>query len=135
MRRMPKLIDVTGAVILRNGTVFAARRGEGKALAGKWEFPGGKIEAGETPEASLARELKEELLVDATVGNHITITEYEYDFGIVRLSTFYCSLPADAEPTLTEHAESRWVPIAELGSLDWAPADIPAVQIITGTAQ
>ena len=135
MKRMPKLIDVTGAVILRNGTVFAARRGEGKALAGKWEFPGGKIEPGETPEASLARELKEELLIDATVGNHITTAEYEYGFGVVRLSTFYCSLPADAEPTLTEHAESRWVPIAELESLDWAPADIPAVQIITRTAQ
>ncbi|MDK8794776.1 (deoxy)nucleoside triphosphate pyrophosphohydrolase [Corynebacterium sp. MSK044] len=110
---MPKLIGVTGAVILRNGTVFSARRGEGKALAGKWEFPGGKIEAGETPEESLARELKEELLVDATVGNHITTTEYEYDFGSVRLSTFYCSLPADTEPTRTEHAESRWVPIAD----------------------
>ena len=130
MKRMPKLIDVTGAVILRNGAVFAARRGEGKALAGKWEFPGGKIEAGETPEESLARELKEELLVDATVGDHITTTEYEYDFGIVRLSTFYCSLPADTEPTLTEHAESRWVPIEKLNSLDWAPADIPAVELI-----
>ena len=130
MKRMPKLIDVTGAVIVRDGAVFAARRSEGKALAGLWEFPGGKIESGETPEQALARELKEELLVDATVGDHITTTEYEYDFGIVRLSTFYCSLPADTEPTLTEHAESRWVPLADLNELEWAPADIPAVELI-----
>lgn len=127
---MPKLIDVTGAVIIRDGAVFTAQRGPGKALAGKWEFPGGKIEPGETPEQSLARELKEELLVDATVGAHITTTEYEYDFGTVRLSTFHCTLSPDAEPTLTEHTDSRWVPLTDVKSLDWAPADIPAVDLI-----
>ena len=124
-------IEVTGAVIIRNGTVFAAQRGPGKALAGKWEFPGGNIEPGETPEESLARELKEELLIDATVGPHITTTNHKYDFGTVRLSTFHCTLTGDQEPTLTEHAEPRWVPIDELDSLDWAPADIPAVEIIS----
>lgn len=129
---MPKLIDVTGAVITRDNAIFAAQRGPGKALAGKWEFPGGKIEPGETPEQSLARELKEELLVEATVGEHITTTEYEYDFGIVRLSTFHCTLAPGAEPTLTEHADSRWVPLAELTELDWAPADVSAVDLIKG---
>lgn len=119
-------------MIIRNGTVFAAQRGPGKALAGKWEFPGGKIEPGETPEESPARELKEELLIDATVGPHITTTEHTYDFGTIRLSTFHCALTGDQEPTLTEHAESRWVPIDELDSLDWAPADIPAVEVLPG---
>ncbi|EFK54232.1 (deoxy)nucleoside triphosphate pyrophosphohydrolase [Corynebacterium genitalium ATCC 33030] len=123
-------IEVTGAVIIRNGTVFAAQRGPGKALAGKWEFPGGKIEPGEPPEESLARELKEEWLIDATVGPHITTTNHKYDFGTVHLSTFQCALTGDQEPTLTEHAESRWVPIDELDSLDWAPADVPAVEMI-----
>ncbi|MDN8594834.1 MULTISPECIES: (deoxy)nucleoside triphosphate pyrophosphohydrolase [unclassified Corynebacterium] len=127
---MSKLIDVTGAVIIRDGAVFAAQRGPGKALAGKWEFPGGKIEPGETPEQSLARELKEELLVDAAVHDHITTTEYTYDFGTVRLSTFHCTLAPGTEPTLTEHADSRWVPLTELTDLDWAPADIPAVELI-----
>jgi len=127
---MSKLIDVTGAVIIRDGAVFAAQRGPGKALAGMWEFPGGKIEPGETPEESLARELKEELLVDAIVGDHVTTTEYEYDFGTVRLSTYLCVLSPDAEPTLTEHADSRWIPLAELQELEWAPADIPAVNLI-----
>ena len=126
-------IPVTGAVIIRDGTVFAAQRGPGKALAGKWEFPGGKIEPGETPEVSLARELKEELLIDATVGPHITTTEHTYGFGTIRLSTFRCALTGDQEPTLTEHADSRWVPIDELASLDWAPADVPAVDLIIKT--
>ena len=127
---MPKVIDVTGAVIMRDGAVFAAQRGPGKALAGMWEFPGGKIEPGETPEESLARELKEELLVEATVGAHITTTEYEYDFGTVRLSTYHCTLSPNAEPTLTEHADSRWIPLTDLNELEWAPADIPAVDLI-----
>ncbi|MCQ4621880.1 (deoxy)nucleoside triphosphate pyrophosphohydrolase [Corynebacterium sp. CCUG 70398] len=130
MAETKSAIEVTGAVIIRNGTVFAAQRGPGKALAGKWEFPGGKIEPGETPEESLARELKEEWLIDATVGPHITTTNHKYDFGTVRLSTFQCALTGDQEPTLTEHAESRWVPIDELDSLDWAPADVPAVEMI-----
>nr|VDG61666.1 NUDIX hydrolase [Streptococcus thermophilus]VDG62974.1 NUDIX hydrolase [Streptococcus thermophilus] len=121
-------IDVTGAVIIRDGAVFAARRGPGKALPGKWEFPGGKIEPGETPKESLARELKEELLIDATVGPHITTTEHTYDFGTIRLSTFRCTLTSGQEPTLTEHADSRWVPVDELDSRDWAQAVLPATK-------
>lgn len=132
---MRTLIDVTGAVIVRDGTVFAAQRGEGKALAGKWEFPGGKIEPGETPQESLARELREELLVDAEVGEHITTTEYDYDFGTVRLSTYFCSIESESEPTLTEHHDCRWVPVPELASLDWAPADIPAVELIVARSE
>lgn len=126
---MKKRINVTGAVLLDGTKVLAARRGPGKALAGYWEFPGGKIEADETPEESLARELKEELLVDAAVGEHITTTEYEYNFGIVILSTYFCTLIAGT-PQLTEHEEIRWMPAEELHTLEWAPADIPAVELI-----
>src|SRR4051794_26807115 len=99
---MKKRINVTGAVLTDGTKVLAARRGSGKALAGYWEFPGGKIEAGETPEESLARELQEELLVEASVGDHVTTTEHEYDFGIVILSTYFCKL-ISGEPKLTEH--------------------------------
>lgn len=126
---MKKRINVTGAVLTDGDKVLAARRGPGKALPGFWEFPGGKIEAGETPEESLARELEEELLCQAAVGDFITTTEYEYDFGIVVLSTYFCTL-LEGEPQLTEHEEIRWVPAAELHTLTWAPADIPAVKII-----
>lgn len=126
---MKKRIEVTGAVIVRDGRILAAQRGEGKNMAGYWEFPGGKIEAGETPQEALARELQEELRCDAVVGDFITTTEYEYDFGIVVLSTYYCSLES-GEPSLTEHQEIKWLLPSELGQLTWAPADIPAVEII-----
>ncbi len=116
-------------MITKGSKILAARRGSGKALAGFWEFPGGKIESGETPEESLARELREELLCEAEVGEFVTTTEHDYDFGTVVLSTYFCTL-VSGEPMLTEHEEIRWVTPSEMASLNWAPADIPAVELI-----
>ena len=96
------------------------------SLPGMWEFPGGKIEGEESPKEALLRELREELLCNAEIGEYIQTTEYEYEFGMVVLTTYYCNLTGD-EPKLTEHAEIRWVHAAELDKLNWAPADIPAV--------
>lgn len=126
---MSKRINVVGAVIVRGGQVFAVQRGPGKALPGMWEFPGGKVEAEESPQDALARELREELLCDARVGDFITTTEHDYSFGTVVLSTYFCELE-HGEPRLTEHVDLRWLPPARLNSLDWAPADIPAVELI-----
>lgn len=120
-------INVVGAVIVRNGAVLAARRGPSMSLPGKWEFPGGKIEGGETPQAALRREMEEELLCTIDVGEHVETTNHQYDFGIVRLTTFYATL-IQGEPTLTEHSEIRWIPAAGLESVDWAQADLPAVK-------
>lgn len=126
---MKKHIYVTGAVLVRDGKILAAQRGDGRALDGYWEFPGGKVEDGETPEEALARELREELLTDASVGEFLTTTEHEYDFGVVVLSTYFCKLTG-SEPQLTEHREVRWVEPSEMKELQWAPADVPAVNLI-----
>lgn len=126
---MTKQIHVVGAVIIRDGLVLCAQRGEGGSLAGLWEFPGGKIEPGESPAAALEREIAEELDCTIEVGDLITTTAHEYEFGTVNLTTFYCQL-VSGSPSLSEHAAIRWLLPADLTVVEWAPADIPAVQII-----
>lgn len=123
-----KQINVVGAVIVDNGKVLCAQRGPG-ALEGMWEFPGGKIEQGEAPREALEREITEELQCTVKVGDEVASTTYDYPFGIVTLTTFYCDL-IDGTPTLTEHSEVRWEQPADMHLLDWAPADIPAVERI-----
>lgn len=126
---MKKQIDVVGAVVIADGRVLCVQRGPRGSLAGKWEFPGGKIELGESPQAALEREIREELMCRIEVGEEITTTSHEYDFGIVNLTTFYCQLIAGT-PQLVEHAQLSWHSPDELRELDWAPADIPAVHLI-----
>ena len=123
---MPKQIHVVGAVITRNGLVLCAQRGPDGNLAGLWEFPGGKIEHGESMQDALAREINEELGCTVEVVSKVTTTTHEYEFGEVTLTTFYCRLLAGT-PTPTEHASIAWLRPDELGSVEWAPADIPAV--------
>lgn len=126
---MKKQIDVVGAVILDQGHVLCVQRGPHGSLAGKWEFPGGKIEPGEDARAALIREIREELECEIAVGDEVTTTSHEYEFGIVNLTTYYCRL-VTGTPTLVEHADQAWVEPNALHSLDWAAADIPAVALI-----
>lgn len=126
---MNKEIDVVGAVIVADGRVLCAQRGGAGSLAGKWEFPGGKIEHGESPRQALEREIAEELLCTIKVGRRVTTTSFPYDFATVNLTTFWCQL-IDGAPRLTEHSEVRWVLPQELVDMDWAPADVPAVRLI-----
>lgn len=128
------LIDVVGAVIVRDGTVLAARRGHGKALEGMWEFPGGKVEANEAHRSALKREILEELGCDITIGDHIVTTTHPYEFGTVRLSTYYAVLEKGL-PRPLEHASLRWMEISSLMELDWAPADVPAVRRVISQSQ
>ncbi|MFP7170865.1 (deoxy)nucleoside triphosphate pyrophosphohydrolase [Terribacillus halophilus] len=126
---MKKKINVVGAVIKRDNKILCAQRGTEKSLPLKWEFPGGKIEEGETPQEALRREITEEMNCSISIGKAVEDTTYEYDFGIVSLKTFYCDL-VEGEPTLTEHVKIKWLAPEDLSSLDWAPADIPAIEKI-----
>jgi 8-oxo-dGTP diphosphatase len=131
---LKKQLDVVGAVIVKDGKILCAQRGTAGHLAGLWEFPGGKIEPGETPRAALEREIAEELRCQVSVGDEVAITRHEYDFAIVTLTTFYCTL-IQGTPELTEHAAVVWLAPDDLGSLPWAPADVPAVDAIIGRAR
>lgn len=126
---MLKRIKVVGAVLVHDGRVFAAKRGPGKSMAGYWEFPGGKVEAGETPEDALARELREELQIEVAVGEFLVTAPHEADTAVIELSTYLCTIK-DGVPVLTEHEESRWLPVSELCDVEWAPADIPTVELL-----
>lgn len=123
-----KRITVVGAIIIEEGKILCAQRGNEKALANLWEFPGGKIEEDETPIEALERELKEELKIEVDVQPEtFEETAYLYDFGEVVLTTFICYL-STISPVLTEHHQVKWLTPADLDQLTWAPADIPAVQ-------
>ena len=130
---MKKEIHVVGAVVVDGGKILSARRGESMSLPGLWEFPGGKIETGESPRDALAREMQEELKCSVDIGDEVETTRHEYDFGFVTLTTFYATL-VDSAPELTEHSEIRWIDAADLDSVEWAPADIPAVEKIMADA-
>ncbi|WP_027964052.1 (deoxy)nucleoside triphosphate pyrophosphohydrolase [Halalkalibacillus halophilus] len=126
---MKKDIHVVGAVIIKNGKVLCAQRASNTTLPLKWEFPGGKVEKNETANEALVREINEEFKCSVSVGDQVEHTVYEYDFGIVHLTTYYCDL-IDGEPVLTEHEKMEWLAPSELSNLDWAPADIPAIEKI-----
>lgn len=129
---MTETIDVTAAIIWQEGQVFAARRAPGKHLEGHWEFPGGKVEKGESHQECLLRELNEELGITVNVGQFVGESVFDYGEKKVRLLAYNTEL-LDGEFTLKDHDEIRWVPINELEDLLWAPADIPFVrQILAG---
>ncbi|MBN9105515.1 MAG: (deoxy)nucleoside triphosphate pyrophosphohydrolase [Propionibacteriaceae bacterium] len=119
-------VEVVGAVIIRDGRVYCAQRASGP-LAGLWEFPGGKVEPGETPQQALAREVREELGCVVRVGRLVETTTHTYDFAKITLSTFECSV-VSGHPRRLEHARSRWLGSEDLGNLDWAPADMPTAR-------
>lgn len=114
---------VTAAVILRERSILLMRRAPGEKLAGKWEFPGGKLELGETPEVCLQRELHEELGIDVEIGQHVCNSLYDYQFGSILLKAYFVNWYS-GEIHLRVHDKMQWVDNTEILLFDLAPADI-----------
>jgi mutator protein MutT len=121
-------IVVTAAVVEQDGCLLVTRRQRGVHLEGLWEFPGGKCDAAESLGACLARELREELDVDARVGDEVFTTTHAYPDRHVELHFMRCELCGEPRPQLGQ--EMRWVPRAELSSLEFPPADAELIQFL-----
>ena len=120
-----KKIEVVAAILHRDGAYFATQRGYGE-FEGMWEFPGGKIEPGESREVALKREIQEELGVDIAIENLLCTTEYAYSSFHLTMHCYLCSI-ASGEIELREHKSARWLRPEELGSVEWLPADKDAI--------
>lgn len=124
-------LEVVAAVLVRDGRVLACRRAPGKDQAGLWEFPGGKVEPGESQEAALLREIREELGVDILVGELLDRSVTTSGGRAIDLACFRAELTGEPPTTSTDHDALLWVRTTELAALEWAAADVPAVQILT----
>ena len=116
-----KTIRVVAAIIVHENQVFATQRGYGN-FKGGWEFPGGKIEQGETSQEALIREIKEELDTEIEVGQLLETVEYDYPEFHLSMDCFFCSIKS-GELVLKEHEAARWLTKETLDSVDWLPAD------------
>lgn len=117
-----KTIEVVAAVIRKDNKIFITRRGYGEFIH-MWEFPGGKMEEGETKEQALVREIKEELDTEIKVEEFIDTVEYDYPNFHLTMHCFWCSI-IKGELTLLEHEDSRWVSVHEMDNVNWLPADV-----------
>jgi len=122
-------IVVAAAVVVRDDDVLVTRRLEGTHLAGFWEFPGGKCEAGESHVECLAREMREELGVGVRVGERLLSTRHDYGVKVVELHFFACSFDEEPQPLLGQ--EIRWMPRRDLGTLEFPAADAELIGLLS----
>ena len=116
-----KQVTVSGAIIVRDKKIFATQRGYGD-WKGWWEFPGGKLEAGETPEQCIEREIREELATEVRAEKVLGVVEYDYPEFHLSMQCFRCAV-VSGEPKLLEHEAARWLTKEELYAVNWLPAD------------
>lgn len=124
-----RTVKVVAAVIRRGNKIFATQRGYGEYKDG-WEFPGGKVEPGETPGDALVREISEELDADITVGDKIVTVNLDYTDFYLSMDCFWASLNEGEQLKLLEHEAARWLSCDELDSVEWLPADVKVVEAI-----
>lgn len=115
-------IEVVAAIIVKDHKVFATQRGYGE-WKDFWEFPGGKIDAGETPEEALCREIKEELDTEIAVGELFTTIDYDYPTFHITMHCYLCTIE-NGSLTLLEHEAAKWLSLDQLDSVTWLPADL-----------
>lgn len=125
-----KTIEVVAAIIKKEDQIFATQRGHGEAK-GYWEFPGGKIEAGETPSQALIREIKEELDITIEVGELIDTVEYDYPQFHLTMHCFFCVI-LSGDIVLKEHEAAKWLTKDSLDSVNWLPADEALIERLKG---
>ena len=121
-----KTVNVVAAVIKKGNKILATQRGYGEFKDG-WEFPGGKIEVGETSTEAIIREIHEELNAQIEVERNLGVVEYDYPNFHLHMECFLCSLVSD-ELTLLEHEDMKWLNASTMGDVDWLPADIEMAQ-------
>ena len=124
-----KHIEVVAAIIRKEDMIFATQRGYGE-WKDWWEFPGGKMEVGETPEVALVREIREELSAEINVEEFLCTVEYDYPQFHLTMHCYLCSLMTDSLH-LNEHEAAKWLTKDELNSVKWLPADLEVVERIT----
>ena len=128
-----KTIKVVAAIIRKDNNVFATQRGYGD-YKDWWEFPGGKIEPGETPEAALVREIKEELASEIEVDQYLTTVEHDYPEFHLSMDCYWCGVKS-GKLTLLEHEAAKWLPLDNLRQVNWLPADVKVVEAIEKSQQ
>lgn len=124
-----KTIKVVAAIIRDGDRIFATQRGYGEYKDG-WEFPGGKVEPGETSQEALIREIKEELDADIIVGDMLTTVEYDYPTFHLSMDCFWVTLVEGSKMKLLEHEAAKWLSLDELDEVEWLAADVKVVEAI-----
>lgn len=124
---MKKVLEVVAALLWNENKFFIAKRSEERDLGGLWEFPGGKVEEGESPESAISRECEEELGISVEVAELFMKVTHDYGDKVINLALFSCKIK-EGTPLLLEHQKMEWISVEEIPNYDFCPADLPFLE-------